>query len=139
MRKFITLTSVGLSIGFAVALANADDKSDFSRSEESTISSEQQPGATGTNPTHPTNPSNPTTTTTQKEWTSADTCVDKDGATWHRGDKNFTSCVKWTEKHKKSDQMGGTVDSSGGMYDGAPQSKTTEERSESSSKTSSSD
>lgn len=84
MKKVIAISSIGLSLGFAMALVNADDTRVSSTTESST---------------------------TQKTSSTPSSCTDENGVTHKKGEKSFASCLKMSEKtQKKTHQMGGQTD-----------------------------
>lgn len=97
MRKIIASISALMAIGFAVALANAED-----------TNSMQQPGTLG-------NDSGSVTSEASKNLDEAaqstdkmtKTCTDSNGVTYHPGKKGFDHCVSQLKKAEKSnEQMG---------------------------------
>ncbi len=77
MKKFILATSVTLGIGFALALANAEDTTTSIKKE------------------------------TTKETTSVDSCTDDMGTTFKRGQVGYKDCAKMMSKHKGSGGQAG--------------------------------
>ena len=118
MKKLIAIASSSLAIGFAVAIANAEDTS--SRSSSTTI--HQQAGSTGSKGQGPSDtidsapdhsdsavaPSAGTAANGSDSWKTTKSCVDKAGTTFFRGQKGFNDCQSWARKQSR-DQMGGTV------------------------------
>lgn len=130
MKRLIAIVSTGMAIGFAIALANAQDSS---MSGSDTMSSpgvsQQQPGTAGNMDTGSADTSKDMSTATEtmtKEtktkksektaktdyWKSAKSCTDDQGVSHRRGTKAFKSCV---EKKRQQEQMGGTMGSDTSM------------------------
>ena len=125
MKSTIAALSIGLSVAFALALANAGDDSASSPSVGSDISSSagQQAGISGDEDTmHSTetsatratqSPSGLKTTetqTSQSKQTVSNTCTDKSGVTFSRRDTGFKNCQNKALQGKSlPDQAAGTV------------------------------
>ena len=109
MKKIIASFCAMSALGFAVALANADDNA---MSAPQAPSAQAAPAATTESTTAQTDENGNRVSSTSK-WKNMKSCTDAEGITYYRGKKGYESCATAMKKSvKKSEQMGGTADNS---------------------------
>jgi len=113
MKKLIILTSLCLSAGFAIALANAQDNtssqesgSTMSRDSSTTGSSDMssQPGSTAQSDR---SEHKDMDSSQSLEAKNMKTCTDENGMTYRKGQPGFKDCMKTMHKSKSPDSMSG--------------------------------
>ncbi|OFZ55787.1 MAG: hypothetical protein A2428_18025 [Bdellovibrionales bacterium RIFOXYC1_FULL_54_43] len=133
MKRLIAILSTGLAIGFAVALANAQDTSNTGSSDATTqgTMTQDQAGTSGETTTPPSKEgttssdmsgksgessdmSSADTSKSAKQarsdrWRTAKSCTDESGVTHRKGTKSFKECVD--AKRRQEQQMGGQTGS----------------------------
>jgi hypothetical protein len=133
MKQTIKVASIGMIVGFAIALANANDNmssttqqpgtSGSTTSESTTKTESNTSGAMGSDTTGAGTMGNTTgsatgSTTGTVDWKSMKSCTDQNGVTYRKNEKGFKECINWMKKNHKGDMSGtmgtdSTSDSSG--------------------------
>ena len=110
MKKLVTLVSITFCIGFAIALANAEDTSAPKDSGTEALAAEQAGTAAPlASADSAKSESKETTKTTKTEAKNSKSCTNDSGTTLYRGDKGFKQCLQAMKKGKHSEQMSGTA------------------------------
>ncbi len=105
MRKTLSITSLGLMLGFAIALANANESTSPSRTNNGST-----PGQVGETP--PDSPDSSTMGTSSDagsrvtEIDNMRSCTDRNGVTYRKGESGFKNCITWIKEQRKG-EMGG--------------------------------
>jgi hypothetical protein len=111
MKKIIASVCTLAAIGFAVALANADENTPSAGTTASTDTTTTQTDSSGNK------------MSSTSKWKNVKTCTDSDGITYYRGKQGYENCTAQMKKpSKKSDQMSGTegVDTNRGVDANTP-------------------
>ena len=122
MKKLIAVSSVGLMLGFVIALVNAN-ADDVNSPDSSTSTSSQSYDSTQSNQPGSVSGTDSSVTKETSKQTSmrSKTCTDDSGKVLHRGEKGFRDC--WNNMMKK--QQSGMVGEQGSHSSDVPSDMST--------------